>query len=158
MGIGGIRGENHADDTGSLRERPGAVRHADRSGLGLPVAVGDRLDGALIHALVAQTPVSALPEPSLVPEPVQPSQGSVEDLICSYSWDCGAALRIFTCESGLRPDAISYNGTSFGITQLWSGHAYRWPTFWSEWSDPVINIAWAFELYQEQGFTPWECW
>jgi len=86
--------------------------------------------------------------------------GAGEDvaaLICSYPWNCPTAIRVFTCESGLRADAISWNGTSYGIAQVWQGHAYRWPNFWQDWSNPEVNIAWAFELWSEQGWGAWDC-
>ena len=62
------------------------------------------------------------------------------------------------CESRLQPDAISWDGSSYGVMQLNSIHAYKWPDFWERWMEPEWNIAHAHELYLEQGFRPWSCW
>jgi len=83
---------------------------------------------------------------------------NLEALICSYSWSCDTALRIAGCESGLRAEAISWTGESFGLFQIWQGHAWRWLDYWEAWSDPVRNTQWAYELWSEQGWTPWDCW
>jgi hypothetical protein len=82
---------------------------------------------------------------------------AVGDIICAYSWDCDTALRIAYCESRYDPAAVSWNGSSFGLWQIWSGHAARWPTFWEEWMIPEVNTAWAYELWQEQGWAIWDC-
>lgn len=76
--------------------------------------------------------------------------------ICSYPWECETALAVVWCESRYDPAAIGAG--SYGLWQLNSIHAYRWPSFWENWSDPEMNTAWAFELWQEQGFSPWSCW
>ena len=68
------------------------------------------------------------------------------------------ALRVVECESRFDPAAVSWDGSSYGLFQLWKGHTGRWPTFWSEWSDPVQNTAWAYEFWREQGWAPWDCW
>lgn len=81
-----------------------------------------------------------------------------EALICAPLWDCAVALRIAECESSYQADAVSWNGTSFGLYQIWAGHAYRWPDFWSEWMNPYRNVEYAFELWQEQGWGIWNCW
>ena len=70
------------------------------------------------------------------------------------------ALRVFTCESGLRADAVSFDGSSFGIAQL---HAATWapvfPDFWQRWSDAQWNIEHAKVIFERAGsFSPWECW
>ena len=102
---------------------------------------------------------------------VQPNQqattpeADVAALICSYSWPCETALRIVygptaacpTGESNGDPAAISWNGTSYGLFQIWRGHAWRWAN-WSEWADPEVNTAWAYELYLESGFGIWDCY
>ena len=86
---------------------------------------------------------------------------SVETLIRSYDWDDETALRIFTCESGLRAEAVSWDGTSFGIAQLyapiWAG---VFPDFWERWMDAAWNIARAWEIYVRAGYSwsPWACW
>jgi hypothetical protein len=76
--------------------------------------------------------------------------------ICGYDWNCPQAERIVTCESGW--DAAATNGISWGLWQINAIHAWRWPNFWESWMNPEVNTAWAYELYQEQGWTPWDCW
>ena len=78
--------------------------------------------------------------------------------ICSYSWDCDTAERIVWCESRFDPAAVSWNGTSYGLFQIWQGHAWRWPDFWSGWMNPSRNVEYAYELYLEQGWGIWDCW
>ena len=116
---------------------------------------------------VATPPVSVVSQPvvrSVSDEPaaaIQSNQGSLEALIRSYDWDNETALRIARCESGYRPDAISWDGTSFGIMQLyapiWAG---VFPDFWDMWMDAEWNIARAWEIYVRAGysFRPWACW
>ncbi len=82
---------------------------------------------------------------------------SIHRGICSYSWDCDTALRIVWCESRFDPAAVSWNGTSYGLFQIWQGHAWRWPDFWSEWMNPSRNVEYAYELYLEQGWGIWDC-
>ena len=78
-------------------------------------------------------------------------------IVASYPWG-NEAFRIVACESGFDPLAISWTGESFGLFQLNQVHAYRWPTFWSEWMIPEVNIAWAYELWLESGWSIWDCW
>ena len=93
---------------------------------------------------------SGVPEPTLVP-----------NLIRSYDWDDETALRIMWCESGGRADAVSWDGTSYGVMQL---HAPTWARvfveFWSRWMDAAWNIARAWDIYVRAGysFAPWACW
>ena len=69
------------------------------------------------------------------------------------------ALRIVACESNWNPAAISWNGTSYGLLQIWQGHAWRWPDFWESWMNPYRNVEYAYELYLESGgWGPWNCW
>ena len=93
--------------------------------------------------------------------------GAVESIICSYSWNCATALRIVygptaacpTGESGGNPRAFNRRGYGhYGLWEISAIHAYRWPDFWEAWADPVKNTAWAWELYQEQGWEPWACY
>jgi len=87
-------------------------------------------------------------------------ESTIASVVCSYSWDCETALAVFTCESGLRADAVSYDGTSYGVTQL---HAPTWATvfaeFWSRWMDTAWNIARAWDIYVRAGYSfwPWSC-
>lgn len=105
-------------------------------------------------------PEQVLPEPTPAPAPEWGE--TIQAIICSYPWDCGTAIRVFSCESKLQPDTISYNESSYGVTQIWKGHAWRFPGFWEQWMIPEVNIGWAYELWSEQGWGPWResqgCW
>lgn len=79
-----------------------------------------------------------------------------EALVCSYSWDCQTALRIVQCESGWDSQAVGRHGER-GLFQISPIHAWRWPTFWSEWMIPEVNVRWAYELWAEQGWGIWAC-
>jgi hypothetical protein len=86
-------------------------------------------------------------------------QGDVQGLqaiICSatYSWDCETALRIVQCESNW--DAAAVSRGNYGLFQINVIHAYRWAN-WSEWMNPEVNTAWAYELWAEQGWGIWGC-
>ena len=59
------------------------------------------------------------------------------------------------CESTLR--AWATNGDQFGLYQIGGLHAWRWPDFWSAWSDALRNAQMAFDLWSEQGWRPWSC-
>ena len=114
------------------------------------------------------------PQPVLwsdVPEHPEalPEEGAISELIRSYDWDDETALRIVygptsicpTGESGGRADAVSYDGTSYGLFQL---HAPTWanvfPDFWTRWMDAAWNIARACDIYVRAGYSfwPWACW
>jgi len=86
---------------------------------------------------------------------------TIEALIRALDWDDETALRIARCESGLRSDAISWDGTSYGVMQLyapiWAG---VFPEFWSRWDSAEWNIAVAYQIYVRAGYSwwPWACW
>jgi len=101
-----------------------------------------------------ETPGGTLPP--VLPDVFPAIPDDVKGIVCAYDWDCGTALRIVWCES--RGDASATSGTSWGLFQLWAGHAGRWPDFWDNWADPYWNTARAYELWQEQGWGPWECY
>lgn len=85
--------------------------------------------------------------------------GSIEALICSvFVEDCGRAIRIARCESGLNPYARNRSG-AVGLFQL-LGHgdmfeAHGWSA--SDWSDPWKNTVVAHDLYLSSGWRPWVC-
>ena len=107
--------------------------------------------------LATPTPMPDVPDTWVVPD-TEPR--TVEALIRSYDWDDDIALRIAGCESGVKPEAISYDGTSYGVMQLyapiWAG---VFPDFWSRWDSAEWNIARAWDIYVRAGYSwhPWAC-
>ena len=59
------------------------------------------------------------------------------------------------CESNAVADAVG--GNNYGLFQLSSIHAAKWPGFWESWAIPAWNIAHAYELWSVQGWLPWGC-
>jgi len=89
-----------------------------------------------------------------------PEEGSIEALICSYDWDCGTALRIAECESGMDPSAVGWTGESFGLFQLYAPvWAHVFPGFWELWAHAEWNTASAWTIYVRAGYSwaPWDC-
>ena len=141
-----------------------------RSGVG-PQGTTDLQDvraelGAL-EPLADGLPDATSPVEPIVPVPVPDLRepASLRALICSFSWPCEEALAIVygptpvcpTGESNGDPEAVSWNGTSYGLWQINSIHAWRWPDFWKRWPEPMRNTEYAYELWAEQGFVIWDC-
>lgn len=88
--------------------------------------------------------------------------GDIEALICSYAWDCGTALRIARCESGLDPGAIGAG--SIGLMQIqavWHHDKLQAVTGrvnYDDLLDPHINLEVAWIIYADQGWGPWSCY
>jgi hypothetical protein len=82
---------------------------------------------------------------------------TVQDEICSvFGKDCADAIRVFTCESGLRPSAhgVNTNGsTDTGIAQINSVHSI--PEKYLK--NQHVNIQIAYQIFQEQHWAPWTC-
>jgi hypothetical protein len=81
------------------------------------------------------------------------------EIVAVYDWPLNEAFRIVQCESRWNAAAVSWNGTSYGLWQIWEGHAWRWPNFWENWDDPVKNTEMAWEIYKraDYSFSPWDC-
>jgi len=146
---GGDNGQ--PDSARTLAPGPDAVLRALGGGVALGPPTTEADGETAGEVAVVQPDVPEYPE-------AVPAEGSIADVICSYPWPCSEAVAIAQCESTLRPDAISWTGESFGLFQVHSLHAYRWPDFWESWSDPVRNTEYAFELWSEHGWAPWDCW
>jgi hypothetical protein len=86
------------------------------------------------------------------------SYAALREIIAAYDWPINEAFAIVDCESVWTSGAVSWTGESFGLFQIHAIHAYRWPNFWSEWMNPEVNTAWAFEIWLERGWGPWDCW
>lgn len=82
-----------------------------------------------------------------------------DDLVCSYSWDCGRALRVMFCESTNNPRA--YAAGNYGLMQINAIHASRAGGSLEALYDPETNIDIAHQLYlaaRAQGGTGFEPW
>lgn len=110
-------------------------------------------------------PVEVLPAPARAQRAGGPEAlplDGLEALVCSYPWPCAEALAVARCESGVDAagrlnGTAAVGGSSYGLFQINAVHAYRWPEFWDEWMDPTKNTDWAFQLWSEQGWSPWTC-
>lgn len=96
------------------------------------------------------------------PSSSPPAPADVEELIRSEFGELGdEALSVAWCESRYLPDAV--NGPSRGLFQIHEVHAEQWlevigRSYWSTWSDPVANAAFAHWLYGDSGgWGPWSC-
>jgi hypothetical protein len=87
------------------------------------------------------------------PHPAPALPLSIEALICAMPWPCGAALAVAWCES--RYDPAATNGAHIGVFQL-SSRWHGWRLGAGEsFVDAATNIDVAFQLWSEQGWTPW---
>ena len=77
-------------------------------------------------------------------------------IVAAYDW-MPEAFAVVDCESHWNPEAVSWDGSSYGLFQVNAIHFWRWPNAWSEWMLPEVNTEWAWELYQEQGWGIWSC-
>ena len=109
--------------------------------------------------------VTGEPEPPAAVEPVNAAgcdTGPIERAICAvFGADGPDAIAIAGCESGRdtmgRLDGWwASSGSSYGLFQINAIHAGRWPDFWSAWMTER-NIAYAYEIWSEQGWSPWAC-
>lgn len=74
-------------------------------------------------------------------------------MICSYDWSCGEALRVARCESTMNP--MAYNAGNYGLWQLNRVHAHRVGGDAELFFDPEIATATAYQIWKEQGWSPW---
>ena len=79
-------------------------------------------------------------------------------LICSFNWPCPWAITTALCESG--PDlSAPFDGYHVGAFQIASLHAWRFTArgwdYWQDGDDLYRNSAVAYEIWAEQGATPW---
>jgi hypothetical protein len=49
------------------------------------------------------------------------------------------------------------NGANFGLFQINAVHAHRWADFYEAWMDPAKNAQWAYEIWSQSGWYPWDC-
>lgn len=82
---------------------------------------------------------------------------TIQEQICAvFKEDCADAIKIFSCESGLRANAQGKNkngSTDTGIAQINSVHSIPETYLKNE----KINILVAKQIYDRQGWRPWVC-
>jgi hypothetical protein len=83
-------------------------------------------------------------------------------MICAMPWPCAEAIAVASCESGRDMNGLldgnwATNGNNFGLFQINSVHASKWPDFYDNWMDPTRNIQFAFEIWSDSGWYPWHC-
>lgn len=91
---------------------------------------------------------------------VQYNPGSIESMIIAKFGAVQGphAIEVAKCESGLHP--TDTNGQYMGLFQLGNYHKHRAAKLGYSWSDmlsPQPNINVAYDLFTEQGWTPWQC-
>lgn len=117
-----------------------------------------------VAAEAAVVPVETpTPEPLAQPATVfQAPADGIEAIICALPWPCEEALAVARCESGTdmngRLDGNwATNGIHYGLFQISAIHADRFPNFYDSWMDPATNAGWAYQMWSESGWGPWQC-
>ncbi len=111
--------------------------------------------------MVSVTPrVTQVVSPIVVIDYPEEVDTDIEKYICQKFglMDCKMALAIAKAESGLKCDAIGINADSadIGVFQLNTAHLKRggnWTL--ANMGDCYRNVDLAYELWKEQGFSPW---
>lgn len=90
--------------------------------------------------------------------------GSVQQLIVDVFGDAApTALRVAKCESNYRSDAVNRSNPHVkGVFQIHDSWADEWlavmgVSYWETWMDAETNIRFAYWLYTQSGWGPWEC-
>ena len=86
----------------------------------------------------------------------------IEQVICSYDWNCEDAKKIAFCESSMRPGIISKpnsNGTrDHGLFQINDG-AWK-QAFYNRWDrilELEMNVELAYHIWTIYQWSPWTC-
>lgn len=143
-------------DTSGVSQGYAAALGVSAEGAGRGGAIEQAVAGAA-YIRARDEPVDAVP----TPEALDPDPQRIEELVCSYGWDCATALRVFTCESRLDPAAVDATGENWGLTQLnratWEPHFG--PERWALVLDAGVNLEMAWEVYERGGgWFPWACY
>lgn len=175
-------GSTESGDRGGVQGRAGSEQETEQ-GVSASGADGDQRSGPEVLDAPAADPPAPVPDaqpaeevdddvsrpadkpapaaPRVAPTPVvaAPSHDlrGLRDLICSKPWPCEQAIRVATCESTLRPRAISPDGANWGLFQINRVHAGRVGGNLSALLDAATNVQVAFAIWSEQGWMPWSC-
>lgn len=78
---------------------------------------------------------------------------TINEMVCSYSWNCSQALAVMSCESTNNP--LAYAAGNYGLFQVNRIHAWRVGGNVEALYDPATNIRVAHDIYRERGWAPW---
>jgi Transglycosylase SLT domain len=113
-----------------------------------PTAVPDVALQSEVLGVITEAPPTPTPQPPPPrPRPVVPI-GAIEEMVCSYAWDCSWALSVMYCESGGNPNAYNPAGPYIGLFQIHE-------SLGTDLYDPATNIATAYSLYLSHGPSAW---
>jgi hypothetical protein len=115
------------------------------------------LDKVATEALAMESTQSAVVTPVGYIEAKNVSYSVEDDIRHVFGKDAEDALKVFKCESGLKPSAfngVNTNGSwDAGVAQINSVHGINKKFLLNS----QINIRVAKVLFDEQGWTPWVC-
>lgn len=82
----------------------------------------------------------------------------VQSIICAKPWPCQEALAVAACESTMDPAASnSFGAGHYGLFQISGLHAGRVGGDLHSLLDPAVNVAVAYDIWDDQGWQPWSC-
>ena len=111
---------------------------------------------------VAYAPYANASEFQYTKVPVTEKEQIVNYIYDRFGKDAPDALKVFKCESGLRPDAMNTNWSKtpgvassydYGVAQINTVHNVD-KSFLLDWH---TNIDVAYKIFSEQSWTPWTC-
>ena len=96
-------------------------------------------------------PISAL-RATIVPQDVSGVVSYIKEVFGAYSDN---ALKVATCESNLRPNAIGDHGWSIGVFQIYTRVHTQYTK--DQLLDYKFNIEEAHKLFLKRGWAAWTC-
>lgn len=104
-----------------------------------------------------EKPVTQAPAPQ--PEPIAQGCEAYRSAISQYAWDTQVAMAIMKAESTCNPHAVGDNYVIGGIHApscgLFQVRTLPGRPGCEQLKDPSTNVAWAYKLYQGNGWSPW---
>ncbi len=106
------------------------------------------------------------PEEQKMPElaPLPERERNIQLIKWVFGKDSEQAIKVFTCESGLRSKAMNWGNSDHypdaGIAQIHVTSSS--PFTWQEMQNPIANLYQAKTLFDNRGWQPWDsskhCW
>lgn len=88
------------------------------------------------------------------PSPDLPIKTMVLGMVELAGFDPKIADKVIQCESGWKPSAVGDGGQSWGLWQIHQpAHNLGTASF-----DPYLSTAYAIELLEKNGWSPWSCY